>query len=161
MCFVVYLMFQYQSGGDCIQYWGVGKGRLLLMGLQCAISIMNINLPSYNSDFEKAAAVGIHRLAIHKIVYYFQCSCSHNYPRDVGVNVLAFMDITLHCSFVVVFGEFMSAGICMTEEAMKRKIGKLSFTWIRCTYWIYEFLNNSDSLFLCVWVIKNCVRNKI
>jgi hypothetical protein len=50
------------------------------MGLQYAISIMNINLSCYNGEFEKAAAAGIHRLIIHEIVYYFQCSCSHNYP---------------------------------------------------------------------------------
>jgi hypothetical protein len=46
----------------------------------------------------------------------------------VGVNVLAFMGISLLCSFVVVFGEFMSAGICVTGKAMKREIGKMSFT---------------------------------
>jgi hypothetical protein len=51
------------------------------MGLQYAISIMNINLSCCSGEFEKAAAAaGTHRLAIHEIVYYFQCSCSHNYP---------------------------------------------------------------------------------
>jgi hypothetical protein len=104
---------------------GVWNKRLLLMGLQYAISIMNINSPRCNAQFEKStpgAALCI-RQPNDSIFSVFRGS--HDCPWASGVNIMAFMDIALNC------GIYECGNLHNREKRpWNEKFGKMSFTYI-------------------------------